>query len=222
MYLDQIVGSERAERLRGVFLGALDDAYTENCGRFSDELGDNNLTFAVAVVHNLRHMLGEALEFEPGIKVTRPRNSFQVEIDARVAIHFYKGRSTAGDVGEIRFDESRTKLELVSANAEQLALVFEEEDEVHLRWEARNLVVVHVGNPRDGLTGTWIGAPVLSPTNGFRWLWLERLDGTSELAAPSSTDPGLTPFWFDDSSLPELVVELREPGERADEANSVP
>jgi hypothetical protein len=201
-------------------LGATKDAYTENCGRFSEELGDNALTFAVAVVHNLRHLLEEALEDEPGITITRPRNSFQVEIDACVAIHFYKGRGGAGDVGEIRFDQSRTKLELVSSNTEQLALVFEEDDTAYDHREARHLVVVHVGNPDEGLTGAWIGAPVLSPVNGFRWLWLERLDGTADVALPSRAAP--PPVWLDESSLPELVVELREPGDEAAAANTGP
>lgn len=219
---DEIAGPERAAHLRRLFLGAINDAYTENVGRFSEDLGDNTLTFAVCVVHNLRHMLEEALEHEPGIRITRPRNSFQVEIDARRLVHFYKGRSGASDVGEIRFDQSRTKLELVSANAEQLAMVFDEDEAVLEQCEVRHLVVVHVGNPRDGFVDAWIGAPVLSPINGFRWLWLERLDGTGEAAVPSPAPPALPPVWLDDSSLPEVIVELRLPGDDADAANVAP
>jgi hypothetical protein len=172
MHLDNLLGADRAARLRRAFLAAVNDAYTENCGRYSDELGDNALTFAVSVVHNLRHMLEHALEFEAGVKITRPRNSFQVEIDSRWAVHFYKGRSGAGDVGEIRFDQSRTKLELVSANADQLALVFDEGESAPSARDVRHLVVVHVGDPDEGLSGAWIGAPVLSAVNGFQWLWL--------------------------------------------------
>ena len=67
MRFDDTTGPERAEGLRQRFLAAINDAYTENVGRFSEELGDNALTFAVSVVHNLRHMLEEALEHEPGV-----------------------------------------------------------------------------------------------------------------------------------------------------------
>lgn len=222
MRFDEIAGPERASRLRQLFLGAINDAYTENVGRFSEDLGDNALTFAVCVVHNLRHMLEEALEHEPGIRITRPRNSFQVEIDARRLVHFYKGRSGAGDFGEIRFDQSRTKLELVSANAEQLSMVFDEDEAALEQCEVRHLVVVHVGSPSDGFVDAWIGAPVLSPVNGFRWLWLERLDGTGEATVPSPAPSAPPPVWLDDSSLPELVVELRRPGDEADAANTAP
>ena len=223
MRFDEIAGPERAGRLRQLFLGAINDAYTENVGRFSDDLGDNALTFAVCVVHNLRHMLEEALEHEPGIRIARPRNSFQVEIDARQLVHFYKGRGGAGDVGEMRFDQSRTKLELVSANADQLAMVFDEDAAMLTHCEVRHLVVVHVGNPSDGFVDAWIGAPILSPVNGFRWLWLERLDGIGESAVSSpAAAPALPPVWLDDSSLPELVVELRRSGDEADAANTAP
>jgi hypothetical protein len=221
MHLDDLLGTDRAAGLRRAFLGAINDAYTENCGRYSDELGDNALTFAVAVVHNLRHMLEHALEFATGIKITRPRNSFQIEIDARWAVHFYKGGSSGGDIGEIRFDQSRTKLELVSANADQLALVFDEGDSAPTARDVRHLVVVHVGNAEDGLTGAWLGAPVLSPVNGFQWLWLDRLDASPvvDVSLPVAEE---APVWFDAAALPELIVELREPGIEADAANNTP
>ncbi len=222
MRFDEIAGPQRAARLRRLFLDAINDAYTENVGRFSEDLGDNALTFAVCVVHNLRHLLEEALEHEPGIRFSRPRNSFQVEIDARRLVHFYKGRSGTSDVGEIRFDQSRTKLELLTANAEQLAMVFEEDEAVLEQCQMRHLVVVHVGNPSDGFVDAWIGAPVLSPVNGFRWLWLERLDGTGEAAVPSPVPPAPPSVWLDDSSLPELVIELRRPGDETDAANTAP
>src|SRR3954464_2306225 len=117
-----MLGAESATRLRTLIRGALVDAYTENCNRFSEDLGDNNLTFAVSVVHNLRHMVEEALEFEEGITITRPRGSFQVEVDSHFVFHFYKVPTATGDVGEMRFDQSRTKLDLVAENTTQLSL----------------------------------------------------------------------------------------------------
>lgn len=214
-----MAGVERADRLRHTFWGCLVDAYTENCGRFSDDLGDNSLTFAISVIHNLRHLLEEALVDEPGISVARPGNSFQIEVDSRLAIHFYKAPSGPADVGEIRFDESKKKLQLIAENSAQLALVFEEGDGLLSTPEPHHLIVVHAGTPALGLLGAWIGAPMVSSLNGPIWLWREPLRGRRE--SPVANAPRV-PAWADEASLPELVVELRQDGEQrptADEAS---
>ncbi len=222
MNFDDLLGINRAEQLRGPILGAITDAYTENCGRFSDELGDNNLTFAVCVVHNLRHLLEEALEAEPGVTTSRPRNSFQIEIDGTLVLHFYKGGSGADAVGEMRFDESQTKLDLVNENAQQLSLIFDDEipEDAHRR--VRHLVVVHTGTPADGLRSVHIGAPYLSPVNGLSWIWLEPLDGreTTSVGEPVVPHVHGTAPWLDESALPELIVELRQPAEESSETNT--
>jgi hypothetical protein len=203
-----MLGAERASRLRTLIRGALVDAYTENCNRYSEELGDNNLTFAVSVVHNLRHMLEEALEFEEGIEITRPRGSFQVEIDRRYVVHFYKVRSGAGDVGEMRFGESRTKLDLIAENTEQLSLDFGDEPPTYAQKQIRQLVVLHSGTPADGVKDIWIGAPYLSGVNGLSWAWLETFadDGQTQVASEAHE----VEQWVAESELPELVVRLRE------------
>ena len=201
-----MVGAERAGRLRRIFHGSIVDAYTENCGRFSDDLGDNSITFAFSVIHNLRHMLEEGLRDEPGIAVTRPQNSFQVEIDHRVAIHFYKSGSGPGDIGEIRFDESKKKLQLIADNSAQLAL-FSADEELLGVPESPHLIVVHSGTPTLGLIGAWIGAPHLSAIAGPTWLWRERLHDGESLAkqvAPTA------PVGVSETALPELIVELRD------------
>jgi hypothetical protein len=190
--------------------GALVDAYTENCNRYSEELGDNNLTFAVSVVHNLRHMLEEALEFEEGISITRPRGSFQVEVDGRFVLHFYKAPAATGDVGEMRFDQSRTKLELVTENTAQLSLEFKEEEPVYS--PTRQLVVLHSGTPAEGLKQVLVGAPYLSDVNGLSWAWLEELADGGRVALPGVADD-LRRF-ADESELPELVIRLRSSAER--------
>jgi hypothetical protein len=210
MDFDSLIGGGRAGRLRAII-------NRENCGRFSDDLGDNNLTFAVAVIHNLRHLLEEALQDEPGITINRPRNSFQIEIDRRLTVHFYKARTGPADVGEIRFDESKKKLQLIADNSAQLALFSDNADALGAV-EPRHLVVVHAGTPTLGLVGASIGAPHFSPVAGPTWLWREQLDDGSPLSSePASTAPA----WADDSALPELIIELK-PGaaeRRADEAS---
>jgi hypothetical protein len=208
-----MLGAERATRLRTLIRGALVDAYTENCNRYSEDLGDNNLTFAVSVVHNLRHMLEEALEFEEAITITRPRGSFQVEVDGRFVLHFYKVPAATGDVGEMRFDQSRTKLELVAQNTEQLSLEFEDEKPVYSPTQARQLVVLHSGTPSDGLKQVLVGAPYLSGVNGLSWAWLEEFADDGKGTLPGEVDE--LRRWTDESDLPELVVRLRSTAQPA-------
>lgn len=219
MQLDDHLGQERAARLRGLIRGALVDAYTENCNRYSEELGDNNLTFAVSVVHNLRHMLEEALEFEEGISITRPRGSFQVEVDGRFVLHFYKVPVATNDVGEMRFDQSRTKLDLVTENTEQLALEFEDATPVYASGQIRQLVVLHSGTPGEGLKHVLVGAPYLSGVNGLSWAWLEEFSDDGKTALPGQVDE--LRRWTDESELPELVVRLRSTTQPASADGSV-
>jgi hypothetical protein len=218
--LDEQLDPERARRLRERIRGALVDAYTENCSRYSEELGDNNLTFAVSVVHNLRHMVEEALEFEEGVTITRPRGSFQVEVDSRFVFHFYKVPSTAGDVGEMRFDQSRTKLELVAENTEQLSLEFDDHEPAHTSSQVRQLVVLHSGTPSEGLKQVLIGAPYLSGVNGLSWAWLEEF--TENGATQLSHQVDQLRRWTDESELPELVVRLRNSTQPASADGSMP
>ena len=209
-FAELVGGIARAARLRGLISSCLIDAYTENCGRFSDDLGDNNLTFAVSVIHNLRHLLDEAFVGEPGVVPSRPANSFQLEIDGKVAIHFYKAPSGPSDVGEIRFDESKKKIQLIAENSAQLAFVFDDAAQVVPGREPRHLIVIHAGTPARGFIGASIGAPLFSPVNGTIWLWRESL--TSDGA---SSTPAAEPCWSPDTALPELIVELRDDaGER--------
>jgi hypothetical protein len=215
--LDELLGPARARRLRDLIRGALVDAYTENCNRYSEDLGDNNLTFAVSVIHNLRHMVDEALEFEVGVCITRPRGSFQVEVDGRFVFHFYKVPSGAGDVGEkVRFDQSRTKIELLTENTEQLSLTFEDAPPAYRAEHARQLVILHSGTPGQGLKDVWVGAPYHSAVNGLSWAWLEEF--ANEGRAPLVEQVDQLREWANDSEIPDLVVRLRTPAqlERAD------
>lgn len=222
MYLDQLIGAERARRLRAVLLKKVDEAYDENCDRFREALGDNNITFGVSVTHNLRHLVEEALIGEPGFKTSRPRGSFQIEIDGIVAVHLYKARQGENGPEMIRLDDSQTKIELVSKNQnpDQLMLTFDEPVEEIVRGGVRQLLVLHIGDPEEGFEIAYIGAPSYSPVNGFRWMWLETLDGSEEITrldvAPPTPDVDV---FFGENELPELEVELLD-GAAEDEAES--
>lgn len=213
MHLEQLIGEERARRLRVVLLKKLDEAYEENCERFRESLGDNNVTFGVAVTHNVRHLLDEALVGEPGFKVTRPRGSFEIQIDGVVAVHLYKAKRGANGPEMIRLDDSQTKIELVSKNQnpDQLMLAFDEPEEQSVRNGVRQLLVLHVGDHDDGFDIAYVGAPTYSSLNGFRWMWLESLDGSEEIARLDvAPPPPVGEVFFGTEQLPELEVELLE------------
>jgi hypothetical protein len=213
MQLDPLIGPARARRLRAVLLESLGEAYNENCERFSETLGDNNVTFGVAVTHNLRHLLEEALLAEPGFQTSRPRGSFEIQIDGAVALHLYKAKRGINGPEMIRLDDSQTKIELVTKNqnADQLALSFDDPVEEIVRSGVRQLLVLHIGDHDDGFDTAYIGAPSYSPVNGFRWVWLESLDGSEEVERFDVTPPALDEdVVFGDRDLPDLEVELLE------------
>jgi hypothetical protein len=213
MSLEAVLGATRAPALAQLIIGCVQEAYSENAARFSDELGDNNMTFATCVIHNLRHLLAEAVAEESGVRIERPDGSFQVVI-GRAVLHFYKGRVGQAESVEIRFDESRTKRSLVRHNADQLALF--DDDLGGLDGAATtHLVFVHAGDHVEGLRALWVGAPVVSGVNGFRWLWHEQIYGVGEIAITDGSRGESGAPWIDDSDLPDLIVEIRQPAEAA-------
>jgi hypothetical protein len=219
MLLDQVL-PHHAAVLRRVLPSAAETAYAENCARFfPEELGDNNLTFAITVVHNLRFLIEEDLRGEAGFEVRRPRNAFEVGIVGTHSLYVYKA-STVPDVRAMRFDDSLTQLEISQGNSDQLAFKFQEDElpaiDVGL---ARRLVAVHVGNGRDGYQGFFIGAPTAVPVSGYRWLWLEPLDeaATARVAVPLVEKTRQRNPWTSDADIPELRLSLRAD---ADQANS--
>ena len=218
MNLESVLGTTRAQTLAPLVVGCVQEAYSENAARFSDELGDNNMTFATCVIHNLRHLLAEAVADEPGVRIERPDGSFQILI-GRTVLHFYKGRLGQAESVEIRFDESRTKRSLVRHNADQLAL-FEDDVATGDGATTTHLVFVHAGDQVEGLRALWVGAPVVSGLNGFRWLWHEQIYGEGEIAiSDGPPGQGAAP-WVDDSDLPDLIVELRQPAAVNDAAQA--
>lgn len=209
MKLESVLGTTQAETWTRRIVACVREAYSENAARFSDELGDNNMTFATCVIHNLRHLLAEAVAEEPGVRIERPDGSFQIVIGRKV-LHFYKGRLGQAESVEIRFDDSRTKRSLVRHNADQLAL-FEDDVAKGDGAATTHLVFIHAGDHVEGLRAMWVGAPVMSGMNGFRWLWHEQIYGEGEIAIRDglSTQDGAP--WVDESDLPDLIVELRQP-----------
>jgi hypothetical protein len=217
MYFDQVL-PERAALLRRVLRRAAETAYAENAARhFPEELGDNNLTFAIAVVHNLRFLVEEELRGEPGFDIRRPRNAFEILIDGAYTLNLYKAGSEA-DVRAMRFDDSLTQIELSQGNTDQLAFSFEEDDAVAPELtSARHLVAVHVGNPDDSFQDLFIGAPTAVPIAGYRWLWLEPLDASApaRVVVPLVEERQRKTWTSDTANIPELPLTLRDDADQA-------
>lgn len=181
VHWDHIAGGLRAEPLRSAILRALQDAYDENCRRHSpDDLGDNNITFGVAVSQNLRFLLERELDTLslPGIKIIRPRGSFAVQIDNTFEIHFYKAPPGILDIRKLKLDATQTQLELTEANSDQLTFDFGLPDVEPV--ELHSLACIHFGDPFEGLHRADIGAPLAVPIDGAAWHWAECLN-TGEL-----------------------------------------
>src|SRR5436190_22902729 len=86
---DQVPGP-RGRQICRALLRAMTTAYAENAQRFDPEdLGDNNTTFGVNVVHNLRHLAELEVDGIDGVIVRRAKNSFWFEIDGR-PLYIYK------------------------------------------------------------------------------------------------------------------------------------
>ena len=180
MHWERIVGPLRAGPMRDAILRALQSAYDENCRRYAPEdLGDNNITFGVAVSQNLRFLLERELHDVPGIEIVRPRGSFAVLIDRTFELYFYKAPPGVFDIRALRLDASRTQIELVDANTNQLSLFdLEPHGEPD---ELRRLACIHFGDPLEGLHRADVGAPHASPSDGLQWQWAECLSTGEEL-----------------------------------------
>lgn len=176
--------------MREAILRALQSAYDENCRRYApDDLGDNNITFGVAVSQNLRFLLERELRDFPGIEIVRPRGSFAVLIDRTFELYFYKAPPGVFDIRALRLDASQTQIELVDANTNQLSLFDpeprEEPDEL------RRLACIHFGDPLEGLHRADVGAPHTSPSDGLQWQWAECLSTGEELLDAGQLAEGL-------------------------------
>jgi hypothetical protein len=200
VHWERIVGLLRAAPMREAILRALQSAYDENCRRYAPEdLGDNNVTFGVAVSQNLRFLLERELRDIPGIEIVRPRGSFAVLIDREFELYFYKAPPGVFDIRALRLDASRTQIELVDANTNQLSLFDPEPN--HEADELHGLACIHFGDPLEGLRRADVGAPHSSPIDGLQWQWAECLSTGEELLEAESTAEALRDLEEDDDDF---------------------
>ncbi len=191
--LESLFPVGRAAWIREQLLGAITHAYDENCTRYAEELGDNATTFGICLFHNICFLLEQRLEGAADIAITRPDNSFVVRIDD-YHLHVYKAPPGADSIHGVRFDQSAIRLGLVEANSGQLRLKFDATNEQQV-FRAPHLVVVHFGDPIDGVRYVEIGAPISSDADGLGWAWVESLMNPekSDRLATMSLDAATTP-----------------------------
>lgn len=182
-----IAPGDWGERLRLGIIAAIEQVYDENCQRFApDDIGDNNKTFGITISENLQFVIErDVVSITDGIEVERPRNAWMLRLWGGAIIHVYKAPPDAVDVRDLRFNASKTKLELVSANGDQLELEFEEELSGRDEAPLMHIVIVHFGDPQQGLARVEVGAPYLSDLMGYDWEWTENL---SDLPPHSDED----------------------------------
>lgn len=178
--LESVLTPRRVAWLREELVTVVRRAYDENCARFDEELGDNATTFGICLFHNITFLLERRLEPVAEICVTRPDNSFVIETEG-YSVHVYKAPPGTDSMAGIRFDQSAIRLGLIEANSEQLRLDIPEQlaGSAAGFLNARHLVVVHFGDPVEGLRHIDIGAPMRSSLNGLSWAWVESLTQTA-------------------------------------------
>lgn len=177
------------DELRRAVLAAIGQAYDENCRRFAPEdVGDNNISFSHTVRENLRFLVQRAIHelverhigLAGAIEVHWRGLIYEVRLPGNVSLHFYKAPPGITDVRKLRFNNSRRQVDILKVNANQLALDLEaasgiDVSERRSNGAGRQIVIVHFGDPIDGLGNVVAGEPFLSDLNAPDWVWIEDL-----------------------------------------------
>jgi hypothetical protein len=210
MCFDELFPAPRGPRLRAAILRALNTAYAENAGRFAPEdLGDNNTTFGVNVVHNGRYLVELEVDGIDGVVVRRAKNSFWLEVDGR-PLYIYKAPPGQSTVHGMRFDESDLRLQILEQNTEQLQFDFTtppaqagaDPEVAIVATPVLHPVITHFGSPEAGFGHAMIGAPYKTADGGCEWSWIEPFEHGDEpfLTADAADDDHPEPLAddFDD------------------------
>ena len=167
--LEEVLPSGTAGDLIRRCVSALKRAYALNIERYNEQVGDDRLTFGVAVWRNSWFLLQEALVDLAGAETARPDGSLVIRV-GDVLLHTYKvGETETKDINAVRIEGTATKDRIVRGNTEQLRLF-----ELTKLGGPSNLVLAHLGNPFDGLCAAYVGAPT-NAMDGPAWEWVERI-----------------------------------------------
>lgn len=209
MSFRDLLPDERGHRFRRAVLRALATAYSENAQRFDPEdLGDNNTTFGVNVVHNLRHLVEIEIDGIQGIAARRAKNSFWLEIDGH-PVYIYKAPPGQTTVEGMRFDESELRLQILEQNAYQLQFDLcgrPQAAAAPLPTPLLHPVITHFGGPEAGFTHASVGAPYKTKDGVCAWLWVEPFDDPESGRLPAA-DTSVPPM---DDADDDFGLRLRD------------
>jgi hypothetical protein len=148
---------------------AIRAAYSESQLRFDRSVGFDSQTFGQMVFKSSWFYLGQEFRTDPGVRISRDLNSFELIIGT-VVIHPFKLGHREEDIYE-RTPSNEAVLALMArANIDQITL-FE-------KLEPERLILAHAGNPIDGLQAVYITAPVLRADATYGWAFAQRLDAS--------------------------------------------
>jgi hypothetical protein len=196
-------------------VGAIGDAYRFNADRYEEDLDDLQV-FGFSVYRNGWHLIEREVEDIPGVLTARPKNSLEITVAQEVRFHVYRGgNDETYDIYSYDLTNGTpTKASLPHSNSLQLSLFDALQPDGDNLARLSELVIVHAGNPEDGLTGVWVGAPLEAA--GWAWvLPLFHLERPEDGAATTEDDADIVPF--DSRKAPDLEIALH--GTSADTAN---
>jgi hypothetical protein len=200
---NDIAPGDFGNEFRRALLAAIKHSYDENCRRFApDDVGDNNISFSHTVRENLRFLLQkEIVESERlagVIGVHWKGLIYELMLPGDLYVHIYKAPPGITDVRKLRFDGSKRQISILEGNADQLAMNFaaaagEEAPEGIDGGSGRHVVVVHFGDPVDGLDKVIAGEPFLSELDAPDWIWIESLSEQTVLYERDEQEPDAVP-----------------------------
>lgn len=189
--------------------------YRFNADRHEEGLDDQQ-TFGFNVYRHSWRRVEDALAGLPGVTIGRPKNSFEIRVTGGARIHMYRGGvdNTFDIYGYDLNGGSETKASLPFNNELQLSLF-----DGGLYGPAANLrelVLVHAGNPQQGLTGLWVGAPRSRELSGAQWAWVLELFRSKDDGGTRATPPVPTIDPYDTLVEPDLDLSFHDEGQEGD------
>ena len=152
----------------------LETTYLECRVRFDRAVGFDSQTFGQMVYKSSWHHLENGTAADPGVRVYRDGNGFELDVEG-IRLHPFKIGHREGEIHE-RMPSNEAILDfMANQNIEQVRLFPSEP----VTW----LVLAHAGNWIDGLRAVYIAAPIRTSTGEYEWASVVRVDELSEHGA---------------------------------------
>jgi hypothetical protein len=191
---------ERVIEVLAIAVGILVDVYDRNRMQHEIDSGDDAMALAVRNWRNWWNLMDERLTDLGDVEVSWPRGSFQALV-CDFVLHFWSGEDTTA----VRFDNGRTKPQVVFENIAQMTLWTDERE-----GQLRQIVLIHEGDAA-GLRAVAVGAPQDLGVVGEPWHWHEviyrgEISATGEFVRANVEVPS-----YEEQPLPTRLLTLRLP-----------